>query len=101
MSKKSAGKKSPRGDALFEVFVRPRAGLAYRHVGSVRAADAEMALQNARDVYTRRREGVGVWVAPSAAITASPPEDKETLFAADKPYRHPAFYRVPDGVAHM
>ena len=29
---------------LWEVFVRARNGLAHRHVGSVHAADAEMAL---------------------------------------------------------
>ena len=30
----------------------------------------------ARDVYTRRQEGVSIWVVPSAAITASNPDDK-------------------------
>ena len=43
---------------LWEVFIRSRTGLAHRHVGSVHAVDAEMALQNARDVYTRRGEGL-------------------------------------------
>ena len=42
---------------LWEVFIRPRNGLAHRHCGSLHAADAEMALQAARDVYTRRGEG--------------------------------------------
>ncbi|HAJ84934.1 MAG TPA: 1,2-phenylacetyl-CoA epoxidase subunit B, partial [Rhodobacteraceae bacterium] len=35
---------------LWEVFIRPRNGLAHRHCGSLHAADAEMALQAARDV---------------------------------------------------
>ena len=56
---------------LWEVFIRSRTGLAHRHVGSVHAVDAEMALQNARDVYTRRGEGLSIWVVPSSAITAS------------------------------
>jgi ring-1,2-phenylacetyl-CoA epoxidase subunit PaaB len=83
---------------LWEVFVRPRRGLSHQHVGSVHAADARMALRHARDVFTRRMEGVSIWVAPSDAITASSPNEKDALFdtAADKIYRHPTFYSVPD-----
>ena len=43
---------------LYEVFVRGKRGLNHVHVGSLHAADDEMALQHARDVYTRRNEGV-------------------------------------------
>jgi ring-1,2-phenylacetyl-CoA epoxidase subunit PaaB len=85
---------------LFEVFVRARRGLSHNHVGSLHAADAEMALHNARDVYTRRQEGVSIWVIPSTYITASSPDEKDAFFepAADKIYRHPTFYDVPGGV---
>jgi len=88
---------------LWEVFIRPRNGLAHRHCGSLHAADAEMALQAARDVYTRRGEGTSIWVVPSAEITASDPKDKDELFepTADKIYRHPTFYEIPDEVGHM
>jgi ring-1,2-phenylacetyl-CoA epoxidase subunit PaaB len=88
---------------LWEVFIRAKAGLAHRHVGSVHAADPEMALQAARDVYTRRGEGVSIWVVPSAAITASDPGDAAELFepAGTKPYRHPTFYTVPKEVGDM
>ena len=88
---------------LWEVFVRSRGGLAHKHVGSVHAADAAMAVEAARDVYTRRIEGVSLWVVPSAAITASDPADAEELFAPaeDKIYRHPTFYSIPDGVKHI
>lgn len=88
---------------LWEVFIRPRNGLAHRHVGSVHAADATLALHAARDVYTRRGEGMSLWVVPSAAITASDPADKAMMFepATDKIYRHPTFYEVPDEVGHM
>lgn len=88
---------------LWEVFVRPRTGLAHRHVGSLHAIDAKMALQNARDVYTRRGETFSLWVVPSNAIVASDPGDKEVLFepTASKIYRHPTFYEVPDEVGHM
>lgn len=85
---------------LWEVFVRPRRGLAHVHAGSVHAADAETALRNARDVYTRRGEGVSVWVVPAADITASSPSESDPFFATagDKVYRHPTFYEVPDAL---
>ena len=88
---------------LWEVFVRSKRGLSHTHVGSVHAPDERLALQNARDVYTRRNEGVSIWVVPSAAITASSPDEKDRLFdpAADKVYRHPTFYEVPEGVEHL
>ena len=88
---------------LWEVFVRSKGGLNHRHVGSVHAPDSELALRHARDTYTRRQEGVSLWVVPSAAIVASDPSDAEELFepAMDKVYRHPTFYEVPDGVANL
>ncbi|MFL6158112.1 MAG: 1,2-phenylacetyl-CoA epoxidase subunit PaaB [Marmoricola sp.] len=86
------------GSVLWEVFVRPRRGLSHTHVGSIHASDAELALRNARDVYTRRGEGVSIWVVPSAAVTASSPDEQDSFFApaGDKVYRHPTFYEVPD-----
>jgi ring-1,2-phenylacetyl-CoA epoxidase subunit PaaB len=88
---------------LWEVFVRSRAGLDHKHCGSLHAADAAMAIQMARDVYTRRQEGCSVWVVPSAQITASDPGDKAMYFdpAEDKVYRHPTFYKLPTEVDHM
>jgi ring-1,2-phenylacetyl-CoA epoxidase subunit PaaB len=90
---------------LYEVFLRPRNGLAHKHVGSLHAADDEMALQNARDVYTRRGEAISIWVVPSKAIIASAPGERETLLEPSteqrKPYRHPTFYDIPDEVGHM
>ncbi|MEM9279704.1 MAG: 1,2-phenylacetyl-CoA epoxidase subunit PaaB [Pseudomonadota bacterium] len=88
---------------IWEVFIRPRNGLAHKHVGSVHAGDEVMALQAARDVYTRRGEGLSVWVVRSKDIVASDPSDKEELFepSADKIYRHPTFYDIPDEVGHM
>lgn len=88
---------------LWEVFIRPRNGLSHKHVGSLHAPDATMALNAARDVYTRRGEGQSVWVVPSAAITASDPGQVEENFepTATKIYRHPTFYEIPDEVGHM
>jgi ring-1,2-phenylacetyl-CoA epoxidase subunit PaaB len=88
---------------LWEVFVQKRSGQPFVHAGSLHAFDKEMALQNARDLYTRRGEGNAVWVVPASAIVASTPEDVGPFFdpANDKIYRHPTFYKVPDGVSHM
>lgn len=88
---------------LWEVFVRSRRGLSHNHVGSLHAADAVTALHNARDVYTRRQEGVSIWVVPAASVTASSPDEKDSFFdpAADKTYRHPTFYDVPEGVQNL
>ena len=85
---------------LWEVFIRARQGLSHKHAGSLHAPDAEMAIQNARDIYTRRREGESLWVVRSTDIIASDPDAKESLFepAEDKIYRHPTFYTVPDEV---
>lgn len=88
---------------LWEIFVRSKNGLEHRHCGSLHATDAEMALENARDVYTRRNEGVSIWVVESNNITASNPENNGEMFepAQDKVYRHPTFYDLPDEVKHM
>jgi ring-1,2-phenylacetyl-CoA epoxidase subunit PaaB len=92
-----------RPEELWEVFVRAKRGLSHQHVGSVHASDGEMALRNARDVYTRRQEGVSIWVVPSDLIRASSPDEKDSFFdpASDKIYRHPTFYRLPDAVRHL
>ena len=88
---------------LWEVFIRSRNVLAHKHVGSVHAADAQMALEHARDTYTRRLEGVSIWVLPSAQITASDPAQAGPLFepAEDKVYRHPTFYSIPDHIKNI
>lgn len=88
---------------LWEVFIRGQHGLNHRHVGSLHAADAEMAIKNARDVYTRRNEGVSIWVVEAVHIAASSPEEKGALYdpAEDKVYRHPSFFDIPDEAGHM
>jgi ring-1,2-phenylacetyl-CoA epoxidase subunit PaaB len=87
---------------IWEVFVRSRAGLHHKHVGSLHATDAQMAIENARDVYTRRNEGISIWVVESKHIVASVPENSDMFEAAKtKPYRHPTFYDIPDEIGHM
>ena len=94
---------STDGWPLWAGVVRAKRGLSHSHVGSLHAPDAELALHNARDLYTRRQEGVSIWVVPAASITASSPEEKDSFFdpAADKVYRHPTFYDVPEDVEYL
>ncbi len=88
---------------LWEVFIRSQHGLAHKHVGSLHAPDAEMAINNARDVYTRRNEGVSIWVVPSVQIIASRPDERGELFdpADSKVYRHPTFFAIPPEVGKL
>jgi ring-1,2-phenylacetyl-CoA epoxidase subunit PaaB len=107
---KGGGNSTPLGDGgnqsdwpLWEVFIRSKQGLDHKHVGSLHATDAQMAIENARDAYTRRMEGVSIWVVESKYIHASNPEEAGELFepAVDKIYRHPTFYDLPDEVNQM
>ncbi len=88
---------------LWEIFIRSKQGLDHKHAGSLHAADAAMAIENARDVYTRRMEGVSIWAVESKYIHASNPDDAEAFYepAQDKIYRHPTFYELPDEIKHM
>jgi ring-1,2-phenylacetyl-CoA epoxidase subunit PaaB len=88
---------------LWEVFIRSKQGLDHKHAGSLHAADAQMAIENARDVYTRRMEGISIWVVESKYIHASNPSETASLYepANDKVYRHPTFYQLPEAVKNM
>jgi ring-1,2-phenylacetyl-CoA epoxidase subunit PaaB len=99
----TGNQQSQTGWPLWEVFIRSRQGIDHKHVGSLHAADAAMAIENARDVYTRRMEGISIWVVESKHITASNPEEAGELYepAVDKIYRHPTFYQLPEEIKHM
>lgn len=88
---------------LWEVFIQTKAGQAFKHAGSLHAYDREMAIENARDTYTRRGEGTGLWVVPSKEITAISVEESAYFMepSTDKIYRHPTFYNLPEGIKHM
>ena len=88
---------------LFEVFIRSKRGLDHKHVGSLHAEDPQQALEYARDCYTRRSEGVSIWVVRSSDIVASQEEDATAFFdpTDDKPYRHATHYRLPEQVDNM
>ncbi|MBP7167923.1 MAG: 1,2-phenylacetyl-CoA epoxidase subunit B [Bacteroidia bacterium] len=87
----------------WEVFTQEKTGAPHAHAGNVHAPDAELALQNARDVYGRRQEAVNIWVVPTEAITASTPADMGPFFdpGNDKMYRWPNYYKTPDGIKQI
>ncbi len=89
--------------SLWEVFVRSSRGLSHVHAGSLHAPDAAMALRNARDLYTRRNEGVSIWVVPADAISSSDPDSKGSFFESPqgKDYRHATYYTKSEGVKHL
>lgn len=91
------------GDKVWEVFIQKKSGLAFKHAGNVHAYDKKMAIQNARDLYTRRGEGREIWVVPADCIVVSPLEDADAFFdpSEDKVYRHPTFYDIPEGVKNL
>ena len=88
---------------LWEVFIQLRAGRPFKHVGSLHAYDKTMAMKAARDLYTRRNEGNGIWIVKTENIISSDISDRESFFdpSNDKVYRHPTFYKIPDGVKHI
>lgn len=88
---------------LFEIFVRSKRGLDHKHVGSLHAEDPEQALEYARDCYTRRTEGVSLWVVKSSDITASQEDDSACFFdpSDDKPYRHATHFKLPSEVNNI
>ena len=88
---------------LFEVFIRSQAGPRAQTCRQPSCRRCAMAIENARDVYTRRMEGVSIWVVESRFIHASDPGESDSLFdpASDKVYRHPTFYDLPDELKHM
>ncbi|UZX04348.1 1,2-phenylacetyl-CoA epoxidase subunit B [Arthrobacter sp. CDRTa11] len=104
---KASPEVSPAADrnawGLWEVFVRSSRGLSHVHAGSLHAPDAAMALRNARDLYTRRNEGVSIWVVPADAIAASDPDAKGSFFESPqgKDYRHATYYTKSEGVKHL
>ena len=81
---------------IWEVFLQPKTGASFQHAGNLHATDEEMALQNARELYTRRQEGTCIWVVKTEHIVSSSPEDQSSFFdpADDKVYRYPTFFKI-------
>ncbi len=61
----------------WEVFEKERPDWPHRNAGSVHAPDAEMALENARDVFVRRPQCLSLWVVPADEIFSKTVEELE------------------------
>ncbi len=59
----------------FEVFKQDKPGQPHRNVGTVHAADAELALMNARDVFARRPACHSLWVVPVGVLFSRTAEE--------------------------
>lgn len=78
---------------VYEVFVQEDALAFHVNVGSLRAANEEMALQMARETFFRRDEVYDIWVVPQTCIFSSPRDEAHLpVHALDKTYRLPAGY---------
>jgi len=74
----------------YEVFEQEQPDQPHRNSGAVHAPDAELALQNARDVFVRRPEVSSLWVVPenqiyawtAEALAADPSWQTETVVLA-------------------
>lgn len=99
----SEKKTNQQKQQLFEIFIRSRRGLDHKHVGSIYAASPQQAMEYARDCYTRRSEGISLWVVKSSNITASQEGDCESFFDPmdDKPYRHADYCKLPKAIKNM
>jgi len=92
-----------KGDKVWEVFIQRKAGSAFKHTGSVHAYDKKMAIQNARDLYTRRGEGREIWVVETEHIVSVPLDQADAYFdpSFDKAYRLAGFYKIPSEVKNI
>ena len=85
----------------YEVFEQERPDQPHRNTGAVHAPDAEMALQNARDVFVRRPEVCSLWVVPenqiyawtTAALLADPGWQSDTVVLARKASDYEVFQK--------
>jgi ring-1,2-phenylacetyl-CoA epoxidase subunit PaaB len=80
---------------VYQVFERPSRSSPMQAAGSVHAADPEMALQSARDVYGRRPTSVGLWVVPRTAVFSKTTEELQDFSPApDDPFIREQTYCV-------
>lgn len=71
---------------VYEVFLKKQGKDEFRHVGSLEAANDELAVVLARENYVRRAEGELMWVVDRDHIRVG---DEEFIAPnADKPHRH-------------
>ncbi|AEJ41433.1 phenylacetic acid degradation B [Sulfobacillus acidophilus TPY] len=78
---------------VYEVFGRREPLGFHTHVGSIRAASPELALQMAREAFFRRESAVDIWVVSQDAIFSAATEPAYLPeVGEDKKYRMPSGY---------
>jgi ring-1,2-phenylacetyl-CoA epoxidase subunit PaaB len=88
-------KSPPEGDAKpFEVFIQLVRGKPHVHAGTVDAADAEMALQFAREHYGQDQACVHIWVAPRSAMLGTDYDHDVIWRSTDRSYKLARGYQV-------
>ena len=70
---------------VYEVFVKRDGREEFRHVGALEAADDQLAIVLAREVYLRRAEGDRLWVVRRDRVIVA--DDDFVAPNADKPHR--------------
>src|SRR3954454_3219860 len=80
---------------VWEVFRQEKDGDPLRHAGNVRAPDRELAVQYAREFYSRRNESVRLWVVARRDI--SDLSDPDLLQPPlDRSFKKPGGYVMRD-----
>ncbi|QQS30597.1 MAG: 1,2-phenylacetyl-CoA epoxidase subunit B [Sphingobacteriales bacterium] len=83
----------------YEVFVQAKRGGHHTHVGSLHAADHDMALIFAKEQFARRGQCHNLWVVKTSDVFALDTEDAD-MFAEnnEKKYRNPGGFKVSDKI---
>jgi ring-1,2-phenylacetyl-CoA epoxidase subunit PaaB len=83
----------------YEIFYLKRRGMQHVHAGRVEAVSAEAALFEAKAMLGEEASVVNVWVAPTASIRFSSPEEKDFWNTLPlKKYREAVVYKVQDRI---
>jgi ring-1,2-phenylacetyl-CoA epoxidase subunit PaaB len=77
----------------YEVYIQYKEAKGYFHVGSLRAPNSELALDQAKEVYTRRDDCIDFFIVPSQHLYRLDGKQTDLLkIAADKEYRKPGYF---------
>lgn len=77
---------------VYEVFIQRNHSEHHVHVGSLDAPSADIALQTARENFTRRDPAVNIWVVPRKQISATQYEENLLPRQMDRSYREVSGY---------
>jgi len=79
---------------IYEVFLQTDRGEPFAQVGSLAAPDREFAMCLAKELFSRRGEGVALWVVPRGEILSTPLDEGSLVAASDRTYRLGEGYRI-------